>query len=128
MTHFILGFTVYTLGAVGLLVLGYVGVKYFLNVSAIKDNTASRAFLKVEQAIPLETRKGIYIVKAGNQRFLVATTTENVCFLSELNRDNVMPIETIQNNPPQYMHPDLESKLKYINFIKDAINKDQVKR
>lgn len=123
MSHFIIGFTVYTLGTIGLLVLGYVLAKYFINSVNINNKSPNKNYMKVEQAISLEPRKFVYILKAGNQRFLVGTTPEHVSYLGELNKDNFMPIENTNNFIAPQMHPELQAKLKYINFIKGALNK-----
>lgn len=135
MTEFILGFTVYTLGAIGVLVLGYVAVKYFVNHGIISNNPRKmKSFLNVEQGLNLEPRKAVYVVKAGSQRFLVATTPDNVSFLAELDKDNLpqqpqqrqpqqrQQVQATQQQQPQMqmpkMHPDLEAKLRYVNVVK----------
>jgi flagellar biogenesis protein FliO len=131
MTQFVIGFVVYTLGTIGLLLIGYIGTRYFLNQMNGPKGNKDRSFLSVEQSIGIEPRKIVHVLKAGNQRFLIATTPENVSCLGELAKDNVQNYETrtneIQNTLPK-MHPDLEAKLKYTGFIRDAINKQLVKR
>jgi flagellar biogenesis protein FliO len=140
MTQFIIGFVVYTLGTIGLLLLGYIGVKYFLNSLNAPSSKHCKNYLQLESAITIEPRKAVYILKAGNQRFLVATTPENVSFLAELNKDNVMAQaqneyskapaqgQQPQNKSMPQMHPDLQAKLKYTNFIRDAISNQVAKR
>ncbi|MEW5821229.1 MAG: flagellar biosynthetic protein FliO [Cyanobacteriota bacterium] len=131
MTEFIFGFTVYTLGAIGVLVLGYVAAKYLINNTGFKPNHPQKDFLKIEQGLALENRKSIYMVKAGKQRFLVATTPENVSFLAELDNDN-QPKDYLERSDntistPQ-MHPDLQNKLKYINMAKNLVGQNTFKR
>lgn len=151
MTQFIMGFTVYTLGIIGLLVIGYVLAKYLIN-NAGRMPHKQRSFLKIEQAIGLEPRKSIYVLSAGKQKFLVATTPENVCLLSELDKDNhqinLQPqgqnytqqqatqqqqaapqqqYQQVQAPQPQ-MHPDLEAKLKYINFTRNLVGQKPIQR
>lgn len=128
MTDFIVGFTVYTFGIIGVLLLGYILTKHIMNNVGIKGNSLNREFLKVEQGIALEARKFVYIVKAGKQKFLVATTPENVSFLAELDKDNIMVEETKNVMAPPQLHPDLEARLKYINFAKGLMGKEPVKR
>lgn len=137
MTEFIMGFTVYTLGIIGLLFIGFFVAKYLINNTG-KNLHKQKNFLKVEQAIGLEARKTIYVLKAGKQKFLVATTPDSVCFLSELDKDNLQT--TIQSpnqqpaqddanfRPQQQMHPDLEAKLKYINFTKSLVGQKPIQR
>lgn len=137
MTEFIIGFTVYTLGIIGLLVVGFVLAKYFMNNTG-KFKGRQKNFLKIEQGMPLEPRKTVYVLKAGKQKFLIATTPENVSFLAELDKDNLQTTCQIQdqqennslNNitPPQQMHPDLEAKLKYINFTKSLVGQKPIQR
>ena len=40
--------------------------------------------LVVESSLPLEIRKNLYIIRAGQERFLVATSTEGTQFLARL--------------------------------------------
>lgn len=121
MTHYIIGFVIYTLGTIGVLFIGYIMVKHFLNVNPIKVNKTQKKFLKLEQGISLEPRKSVYILKAGKQRFLIATTPDKVCFLSELDKDNIQTVDPNETIDSVQMHPELESKLKYINFVKDTL-------
>lgn len=121
MTHYIIGFVVYTLGTIGVLFIGYIMVKYFLNINPMKINKTQKSFLKLEQGISLEPRKSVYILKAGKQRFLIATTPDKVCFLSELDKNNTLPVDSNESVDSVQMHPELESKLKYINFVKDTL-------
>lgn len=152
MGQFLFGFIFYTLGAMGVLLVGYIVARKVINTISVSGSKNPRSFLNVEHGVPLEARKTMYVVKAGNQRFLVVTTPENVSCIGELNKDNLplenrhqetrqvesrqvetrqveRPVESsfnraIQNTPqvPQ-MHPDLAKTLKYQNFVKNTLIK-----
>ena len=148
MTGYIWSFMIYTLGAIGVLFMGYVMAKRFID-GTFGANLDAKNFLKLEQGLRLEQKKCIYVIKAGEQRFLIASTPEKVSFLSELKEGNVPEVYTqnssvaassyTQENQSsqisynthsspasssaqkQQIHPDLEAKLKYFNVVKNAL-------
>ena len=86
MTSYIISFVVYTTAMVGAIFLALFVYKKF----AISKNYASKSkFLAVEDCISLGVRKQLYIIRAGNEKFLIASDTERTTFLAKLNSDNL---------------------------------------
>lgn len=42
-------------------------------------------FLRLEHRLDLSARKSIYVIRAGNERFLIASDLEHTSFLAKLN-------------------------------------------
>lgn len=95
MGTYLINFMVYTMAMVGLLFLGVmVYKKTMLNNSSAQNSNG----LKVENALNLSPRKTLYIVKAGNEKFLIAADTERTTFLAKLN-GNEDKLTTIEVEP-----------------------------
>ena len=102
MTGHLTGFLVYMLAMLGVIFIAIVVVKksLTLNTGKRKNN-----FLKVESSLSLEPRKTLYVVKAGNERFLVSTGIEGCQFMTKIGEDNIQER--------------VESSDMYINKIKE---------
>ena len=82
MGNYLISFIVYSMAMVGFLVLCLMVYKKTMpNNRCAKNNDE----LKIENALNLSQRKTIYIVKAGNEKFLIAADAERTTFLSKLN-------------------------------------------
>lgn len=90
-------FTAYTLGAVGLIyaVFWYLKKNGMNGLPMVKKSIQSQqgrvAPLSVESVLPLEARKNLYVVRSGDERFLIATTLEGTQFLSRLDNVSSLP-------------------------------------
>jgi len=56
----------------------------FAKSSSKNSGQAKVAPLAIETALPIEARKTLYIIRSGNERFLIATSAEGTQFLSKL--------------------------------------------
>ena len=83
MSGYLLNFVVYTAAMVGVI---FVAVLAYKNFSYTK-NSASK-YLNIEESISLAPRKNLYIVKAGNERFLIASDAERTSLISKLEEEN----------------------------------------
>lgn len=54
--------------------------------------------LKIENALNLSQRKTLYVIKAGNEKFLIAADVDRTSFLAKLNQN-------IQEKTPQNILP-----------------------
>ncbi len=81
MSGYITGFSVYTLAMIGVIFVALVIVKKCLTFSSHKNKNN---FLKVENCLNIEPRKNLYVVKAGTERFLIASSGENCNFMTKL--------------------------------------------
>lgn len=85
MTSYILTFTVYTTAMIGAIFLAlFVYKKCSVNNSRI---SASK-FLEIEDCVSLGVRKQLYVVRAGSEKFLIASDAERTTFLSKLQMEN----------------------------------------
>lgn len=79
MSTYLLNFIVYTTAMVGIIFLAIIAYKKF----SCTTSSASK-FLNVEDCISLAPRKNLYIVRAGKERFLVASDAERTTLISKL--------------------------------------------
>lgn len=87
MSSYLVNFLVYAMAMVGLLFLCLmVYKKTMLNTKCTKKNDE----LVLENALNISQRKTLYVVKAGQERFLIAADAERTSFLAKLDGcDNV---------------------------------------
>lgn len=86
MSGYLLNFIVYTTAMVGIIFLAVFVYKKCSFTGNSKSN-----FLNVEDCISLAPRKNLYVVRAGNERFLVASDAERTSLISKLGDDSVIP-------------------------------------
>lgn len=79
MSGYFMGFIVYTAAMIGVIFLAVVVYKKFSYTGVSKSK-----FLNVEDCINLAPRKNLYVVRAGNERFLIASDTERTNLISKL--------------------------------------------
>lgn len=115
MTGYLTGFLVYMLAMLGVIFIALVVVKKSLAFSSMKQNNS---FLKIESRLNIEPRKNLYVVRAGNERFLVSTGVEGCQFMTKIDESN---IPNKIESPDMYLNEINESK--FASHIKiPAIN------
>lgn len=85
MTHYLIKFIFYTSGVIGILLIGYVIAKNFVAGGFVLNRKKSN--LEIEEALSLSPRKTLYIVKAFDEKFLVASDASSTTLLAKLNSD-----------------------------------------
>ncbi len=90
MSGYIMNFAIYLMAMLGFIVLAVFVYKKSLNFNSIKG---SKEFLSVENALRLSASKTIYVIKAGEEKFLIASDAATTTMLSKLNND-----ETFNNS------------------------------
>jgi flagellar biogenesis protein FliO len=83
MSGYLINFIVYTTAMIGIIFLAVWVYKTFSC-----NSTSKSKFLNVEDCINLAPRKSLYVVRAGNERFLVASDAERTSLISKLD-DNI---------------------------------------
>ncbi|MGN0006016.1 MAG: flagellar biosynthetic protein FliO [Candidatus Gastranaerophilaceae bacterium] len=83
MQHYFIQFLAYTMAMVGFLAICVVIYKK-LGINSFSQNNKD---LYIENGLRINARKYIYIIKAGNERFLVASDTERTTMLAKLQED-----------------------------------------
>lgn len=87
--HYLVSFIAYTLLAVGAIYAAFFFLKQNPRLLAFlarrpQPGQNQKTLLSVETMLPLETRKALYIIRSGEERFLIATSPEGTQFLSKL--------------------------------------------
>jgi len=125
MTQYLIKFVFYTSGVIGLLLIAFIVAKNSLNI-----NTSFRkknGKLEIEESLPISPRKTLHIVKAFDERFLIASDATSTTFLAKLNSNNEVP-EDYQSNFQEYLEekPSV-SRLQQVptdnSVIKSMLNK-----
>ena len=104
---YLVNFLVYSMAMVGLLFVCLMVYKKTMLSNKCTNNCEK---LTVENALNLSQRKTLYVIKAGDERFLIAADAERTAFLAKLDektkttsavpeniqRQVVVPVETIK--------------------------------
>lgn len=80
MGGYIANFTVYTMAMLGLICAALIVYKKFL----IGTQNNKSQFLGIEECISLAPRKNLYVIRAGSERFLIASDTDKTNLISKL--------------------------------------------
>lgn len=111
MHHYIMNFAVYTLAMLGLIFVAFIIAK---KVMTVETGIKKEKFLSIEDRLILEPRKNIYVVKAGNERFLMATDTEGSHYLTKLDYSNTLHV---REEAPKEIPSTLQSGANIISFL-----------
>jgi len=84
MGSYILNFTVYTMAMCGLISFALFVYKKFATSGFINKNSQ---FLNVEETLSLAPRKTLYVIRAGQERFLIASDAEKTTLISKLTEE-----------------------------------------
>jgi flagellar biogenesis protein FliO len=84
MGGYIANFTVYTMAMIGLICFAVFIYKKVMDGSIRKDNSK---FLCVEETMSLTPRKTLHVVRAGNEKFLIASDVDRTTLISKLGND-----------------------------------------
>jgi flagellar biogenesis protein FliO len=122
MGGYVANFTVYTMAMVGLIFFALFAYKKFMN--GINPSKKSE-FLGIEESISIAPRKNLYVVRAGNEKFLVASDADRTTLISKLgdkpkriDRNEDLPvIVDFPNQSAKGDQPIIKEMLKKINEI-----------
>ena len=79
MSGYLINFIVYTAAMVGIIFLALFVYKKFSYCSVSKSK-----FLDIEDCIGLGPRKNLYVIRAGHERFLVASDVDKTSLISKI--------------------------------------------
>ncbi len=82
MTSYLFTFTVYTAAMIGVI---FLALFVYKKCSVNNSRVSTSKFLEVEDCVSLGVRKQLYVVRAGDEKFLIASDAERTTFLSKLN-------------------------------------------
>ena len=94
MTHFLIKMIFYTSGVVGILLIAYVVAKNFLSGGILLQK--KKGNLEIEESLAISPRKTLHIVKAFNEKFLVASDATSTTLLAKLNTNGEIEPGEIQ--------------------------------
>lgn len=83
MTGYLMNFLVYTSAMVGIIFAAV-----FIYKKTVCMQNSRSEFLGVEDSISLAPRKTLYVVRAGDERFLVASDADKTCLISKLDEES----------------------------------------
>lgn len=86
MQGYFVQFLAYTMAMVGFFTVCLLTYK---KLCAKQLSVSNQDSLSIENVLRINARKQIYIVKAGNERFLVAADTERTTMLAKLEDENI---------------------------------------
>jgi len=102
MAGYLTGFVVYLMAMLGVIFIGMIVVKKSLNFNSRETKPD---FLKIESRLAIEPRKNLYVVKAGDERFLISTGTEGCRFMTKIKSGSSISGLEIPDSYPQIKLP-----------------------
>jgi len=81
MTGYLVNFSIYTLAMVGIIFAALFVFKY---VASGRGFSKKSTFLKVEESMSLSSRKNVYVINAGGERFLIASDIDRTSLIAKL--------------------------------------------
>jgi len=88
--------------------IGIIFAALFVYKKTTVNFQSSSKFLKVEDSISLSPRKQLFVVKAGNERFLVASDAERTNLISKLE-----DLPEKNHSSERYQDPEIPERVKH---------------
>ncbi len=121
MSGYLVNFMIYTLAMVGIIFLAL----FIYKKTAVMPGGKSRSkFLGVEDVMSLTPRKNLYVVRAGNERFLIASDMERTTLISKLENNSQEENIPVINTPSVDDLPDITN----YSARKKAVMKEMAKK
>lgn len=86
MGGYLVNFAVYTMAMIGLIFFALMIYKKFSGEGILGRKSE---FLSVEDTIGIAPRKNLYVVRAGNERFLIAGDIDKTTLIAKLDENNI---------------------------------------
>ena len=116
---YLLNFIVYTIAMIGIISLAVIVYKKFSFTGTSKSQ-----FLNVEEFINLAPRKQLYVVRAGKERFLIASDVDKTSLISKLDDNsqvsNITQKERSVDDLPTIV--DIKTKQKSNKIFKNIVS------
>ena len=84
MTNYLINFSLYTLAMVGII---FCALFVFKSVMTGKGFSKKSGFLSVEETMNLSPRKTLYVIRAGGERFLLASDIDKTNLIAQLDKN-----------------------------------------
>lgn len=105
MSGYLINFMIYTLAMVGVI---FLALFIYKKTSVMPSGKSRSKFLGVEDVMSLTPRKSLYVVRAGNEKFLIASDMERTTLISKL-----------ENNPAEFVP---QENLPSVDDLPDITN------
>lgn len=110
MGGYLVNFTVYTMAMLGLISFAVFVFKKFTD-GTMRSNKSK--FLNVEESMSLSPRKTLHVVRAGNERFLIASDIDRTTLISKLESSQVpQKVENLE----RFRNIELEQPIQIQNY------------
>ena len=90
MGTYIMNFTVYTLAMSGLI---FFALYVYKKVMGGSFHSSESKMLSIEETLSINPRKTLMVVKAGEERFLIASDVDKTTLISKLAEDDISPLK-----------------------------------
>lgn len=107
MGGYLANFAVYTLAMIGLIFFALFVYKKFAETTSAKSD-----FLKIEDRINLGPRKTLCVVRAGKERFLIASDVDKTSLISKLDEKSKEELPVIVDFPKKPVMKQMLEKIK----------------
>ena len=128
MTGYLINFSLYTLAMVGII---FCALFVFKGVMTGKGFSKKSEFLKIEESMNLSPRKTLYVIKAGEEKFLVASDVDKTSLIAKLDDIEKMPQPVRVDRSNELKNMDGISSMEeftLLDFKKDKTTKEPVMR
>ena len=120
MTSYILTFTVYTTAMIGAI---FLALFVYKKCSVNNSRVSASKFLEIEDCVSLGVRKQLYVVRAGSEKFLIASDAERTTFLSKLQGEGA-PQTLPEHRPEISSARDIEFDMENLYSGGEVVRKD----
>ena len=108
MTHYLINFSIYTMAMIGLIMFAlFVYKKCTGNIFSNKTSS-----LDIIDTMQLSPRKSLYIIKAENEKFLIASDVDRTSLIAKLDESSASNI--------------FQSKTKKADTISESVSTDEI--
>lgn len=86
MGGYLANFAIYIMAMLGLIFFALLVYQKVSNTGTLGSKKSN--FLRVEETMSIGARKNLYVVRAGSERFLIASDMDKTSLIAKLNADN----------------------------------------
>ena len=94
MTNYLVSFSIYTLAMIGIIFVALFAFKTFSNRCFSKKSM----MLNIEDSMNLSPRKTLYVIKAENERFLIAADVDRTSLIARLDKNLSKEIKPLRED------------------------------
>jgi len=128
MTGYLVNFSIYTLAMVGII---FAALFVFKGVMTGRGFSKKSEFLNIQEVMNLTPRKTLYVIRAGEERFLLASDVDKTSLIAKLDPSGVVNLgrEDKSSDLDTLYGPDsLEEFASVIDFKKGRTSKGPLMR